>query len=68
MADIIAKVDDSTISVTATKEEIATYDYDFLISQRDSITKDILRNQDELKKVNDLIAQAESLGVTSKQK
>ena len=71
----VIKLSDNQIQVSKQKEapepEIVTYDYEFLISQKSRIIADadsyIDARQKELDEVNDLIAQAEALGVTAKE-
>lgn len=70
----VSKIDDNTIQVIkqAPQPEPVTvnYDYDFLLSQRDAIQKDLddytAARQAELDEVNDLISQADALKVVSK--
>ena len=68
-----SKLDDNTISVEKVipeTMETQTYDYDFLLSQRDAIQKQAddfaAARQVELDEVNGLISQAEGLGIVSK--
>lgn len=67
------KVDDNTIEVTKQAPipdpVVQKYDYNFLLTQRDAIQaqKDAFdaARDDELAEVNDLIAQADALGVVA---
>jgi hypothetical protein len=51
------------VSEVITETKTTIYDYDFLISQKAQIEKDIIRNQAELAEVEGLIAKAKELGV-----
>lgn len=68
----ITKLNDYSIKVTEQKPlpapDIQTYDYDFLLQQRINITRDIANMQAELDKVNNLITEAEKLGVSARPK
>jgi len=64
-----AKINSNIISIERTVPQIVEtvhYDYDFLLSQKTKIEADLARVQAELDEVNDLLAQADSLGVVSK--
>lgn len=65
----IKKLDNNTISVNKVIPQVIetqTYDYDFLLGQRGAIQNALEAKQQELDDINALIAQAESLGVSSK--
>ena len=68
------KIDNNTLQVSTTPDApapvVQTYDYDFLLSQRTQIIFDaniyLAARQTELDTVNNLISQADALGITSK--
>ena len=68
----ILKEDDYSIRVTEQKPlpplESRTYDYSFLLSQKQRIIQDIANMQLELDKVNNLIAEADKLGIKERPK
>ena len=68
------KVDAQTIQVEKIipeTTETVSYDYDFLLSQRDAIQKQAdtfaAARQAELDEVNNIISQCDSLGIVSKE-
>lgn len=67
---IITKADDYTIQVVEQKPapppDMQLYDYSFLLSQKSHIEADIAKMQLELDKVNNLIAEADKLGIKIK--
>ena len=70
--DIITKSDDYNIKVITQKPlpspETQNYDYSFLLSQKQRIIQDIANMQLELDKVNNLIAEADKLGIKERPK
>lgn len=68
-----SKIDENTIQVEKVIPETTetnTYDYDFLLSQRDAIQKQAddfaAARQVELDEINGMIDQADSLGIVAK--
>jgi hypothetical protein len=66
------KVDDYTLEATKTVTEtkVNTYDYDFLLRQRDAIQaqkdEQMKARDAELKEVNELIVECEKRGITKR--
>ncbi len=68
------KIDDNTMQVTKVEKApavvVINYDYDFLLAQRAKIIADandyVAKRTVELQDVDDLIAQANALGIVSK--
>lgn len=69
MADNYEKIDDNTLKVTKVVPQTTVdlnYDYDMLIGRREELNNEISDLQIQLDNIDNLISQADSIGVKSK--
>ena len=60
------KLDENTLQEIETKEEVQTYEYGFLESQKEWFENEIVKNQAEIARIETLLAECDKLGILRK--
>ena len=60
------KQDDNTLKAIKTIEEITTYEYGFLESQKEWFENEVIKNQAEITKIKALLVECDKLGIIEK--